>query len=142
MLEPLTLNRAAAGGAVFFFMNEASKSVPVVITRHYDFLLWLMPLVAKFPRSHRFVLGDRIQNQALDVLENLIEAAYSRDKRNALKQAGVGVETLRYLIRCAHDLQLLEPRRYHHASRQLDEIGRMIGGWWRSRGNETARPSV
>ena len=36
------------------------------------FLLWLIPAVEKFPRSQKFLLGDRIQNAALDVLERLI----------------------------------------------------------------------
>jgi len=41
-------------------------TVPVVITKHYDLLMWLLQQVPKFPRSHKFVLGDRIQNHALD----------------------------------------------------------------------------
>ncbi|MCK6451062.1 MAG: four helix bundle protein [Alphaproteobacteria bacterium] len=40
----------------------------------YRFLLWLVPAVEKFPRSQKFLLGDRIQATALDVLERLIEA--------------------------------------------------------------------
>jgi hypothetical protein len=35
----------------------------------YRFLLWLVPTVEKFPRSQKFLLGDRIQTTALDVLE-------------------------------------------------------------------------
>ena len=38
----------------------------------YQFLLWLIPAVEKFPRSQKFLLGDRIQNAALGVLERLI----------------------------------------------------------------------
>ena len=39
----------------------------------YQFMLWLIPTVEKFPRSQKFLLGDRF-NTALDVLERLIEA--------------------------------------------------------------------
>ncbi len=31
------------------------------VTRAYDLLLWLVQHVEKFPRSHRFVLGERIE---------------------------------------------------------------------------------
>ena len=31
----------------------------------YRFLLWLVPTVEKFPRSQKFLLGDRIQATAL-----------------------------------------------------------------------------
>ncbi len=109
------------------------STVPIVITKHYDLLLWLMKQVPKFPRSHKFLLGDRIQNQALDVLECLIEAAYSKHKQAPLKRAGLAMETLRYLIRCAHDLEFLDQRRYQFVVSQIDEIGRMIGGWKRAR---------
>ena len=34
----------------------------------YRFMLWLVPTVEKFPRSQKFLLGDRIQSTALDVL--------------------------------------------------------------------------
>src|SRR4051812_2058784 len=44
----------------------------------YRFLLWLIPAVEKFPRSQKFLLGDRIQNAGLEVLERLIEATYTR----------------------------------------------------------------
>ena len=37
----------------------------VVITRTYDFILWSCDHVSKFPRNHRFVLGDVISFEAL-----------------------------------------------------------------------------
>jgi hypothetical protein len=40
----------------------------------YRFILWLVPTVEKFPRSQKFLLGDRIQSTALDVLEGVVEA--------------------------------------------------------------------
>ena len=32
-------------------------------------MLWLMPTIEKFPRSQKFLLGDRMQGAALDILE-------------------------------------------------------------------------
>ena len=34
------------------------------------FVPWLVPTVNRFPKSQRFLLGDRIQNAAIDVLED------------------------------------------------------------------------
>jgi hypothetical protein len=45
----------------------------------YQFILWLIPTLEKFPRSRRFLLGDRIQTTALDMLECLVEATYTRE---------------------------------------------------------------
>ncbi|MEM6625101.1 MAG: diversity-generating retroelement protein Avd [Pseudomonadota bacterium] len=93
------------------------------------FLRWLIPAVEKFPRSQKFLLGDRIQGTALDVLERLIDATYSRERAPALKAANLGLEKLRHLFRLAYDLRHLDPRRYEFAAREIDKVGRLIGGW-------------
>ena len=83
----------------------------------------------RFPRRQKFLLGDRIQNAALDVLESLIEATYTRRREPLLARANLGIEKLRFLFRLATDLELLDPRRYEHAARALDETGRKVGAW-------------
>ena len=59
----------------------------------YRFVLWLVPTVEKFPRRQRFLLGDRLQATALDVLERLVEATYTRDRRRHLDAANLGIES-------------------------------------------------
>ena len=93
------------------------------------FLVWLVPAVEGFPRSQKFMLGDRIQSTALDVLERLIEATYSRARDSAIAEANLGLEKLRILMRLAKELRHLDARRYEHAARAIDEVGRMVGGW-------------
>ena len=58
----------------------------------YQFVLWLVPTVERFPRSQRFLLGDRLQTTALDVLERLIEATYTRARRPHPAAANLGIE--------------------------------------------------
>ena len=91
------------------------------------FLRWLVPTVEKFPRAQKFLLGDRIQSTALDVLEQLIDATYGRERAGALRTANLGIEKLRHLVRLAFDLRHLDERRYEYAARELDNIGRRIG---------------
>lgn len=55
------------------------------ITKLYDLLLWMIPKLEKFPRSQKFLLGERIETLMLDILERLIEAAYSRSKTAPLR---------------------------------------------------------
>jgi hypothetical protein len=38
----------------------------------YQFIVWLVPTVEKFPRSQKHLLGDRIEATALDVLQALV----------------------------------------------------------------------
>lgn len=95
----------------------------------YRLMAWLIPTIDKFPRGQKFLLGDRIQGIALDVLEHLIEATFTRARLTALQQANLGLEKLRVMIRLAHELHHIDSRRYEHAARQIDEVGRLIGGW-------------
>lgn len=98
----------------------------------YRFMLWLVPTVEKFPRSQKFLLGDRIQMTALDVVERLVEATYTRARRDKLLAANLGIEKLRLLFRLATEMRYLDTRRYEHAARSLDDVGRLVGGWLRS----------
>jgi hypothetical protein len=120
-------------------MTDNSKRTGVAIEAHYQFLTWLMPTVEKFPRSHKFTIGDRIQTTALDVLEALVEATYTRERTQHLRRANLGIEKLRFLLRLSADLRLLDRRRYEHAARMLDETGRLIGGWMKAHGASTDR---
>lgn len=44
-------------------------------------------MLETLPRNHKFPLGERIYTAALDVLDRLIEATYSRDATPMLLQA-------------------------------------------------------
>lgn len=110
-------------------MQSVSRQTAPVLEKMYQFLLWLVPTVEKFPRAQKFLLGDRIQGGALDVLEGLVEAAYSKGRGPILARVNLALEKLRYLFRLAKDLHCLDLRRYEFSARALEEIGRMVGGW-------------
>ncbi len=58
-------------------------ALPAAVTKAYDIVFWIVNHVGKYPRSHRFVLGDRIENKMLTVLELLLRAAYSREENGS-----------------------------------------------------------
>ncbi|MFH0901541.1 MAG: diversity-generating retroelement protein Avd [Pseudomonadota bacterium] len=109
-----------------------TAELPVII-KTYDLLVKLVPWVAKFPRSHRFVLGERIENNLYDIFDNLIAARYSREPEPILRQVNVDLEKLRFRIRLANDIQAMSVKQYEQASAALLEVGRMVGGWLRAR---------
>ncbi len=45
-------------------MNDSRQHAGIAMERAYRFLLWLMPVVDKFPRSQKYLMGDRIQSLA------------------------------------------------------------------------------
>ena len=102
---------------------------PKIVTKAYDVTSWLLQQVNTFPRAHRFVLGDRSANTALDILEGWVEASHLRDKRAVLGVVNLKLERLRYLIRMSKDLQVLSLRKYEYVTREINEVGAMLGGW-------------
>jgi hypothetical protein len=48
------------------------------------------------------------------------------------KESNLTLEILRFQIRLAEDLQCLKIESYGFASKAIDEIGRLAGGWPRS----------
>jgi hypothetical protein len=98
----------------------------------YQLVRWLIPVLDAMPRRQKFQLGDRLQTAALDVLDTLVEAAYTRDRIGLLQRANLGLEKMRFWIRLAHDLELMDFRRYEHAARLIDALGRQVGGWLRA----------
>ncbi len=123
-------------------MADAAQITGPALEAHFQFILWLIPAVEKFPRGQKFLLGDRIQTTALDVLECLVEATYTRDRRSLLARANLGIEKLRFFFRLAVELKHLDRRRYEFAARALDEIGRLVGGWRKSQDAKTAEPTL
>jgi hypothetical protein len=104
-----------------------------VIVKTYDLILWSCEHTSRFPQSHRFVLGERIERSLYDLLETLIQAKYTRERTLLLEQANLKLEILRFQVRLAKDLQCLRTNSYEFASKQIDEIGKLVGGWRRPR---------
>src|SRR3954452_8773002 len=104
-----------------------------IITKTYDLILWSCNHKSKFPRNHRFVLGERMERNLYTLLETLIRAKYTKNRQRLLEDANLTLEVLRFPMRLAKDLQCLKVNSYGFAARSIDEIGRLVGGWLRSR---------
>jgi hypothetical protein len=100
-----------------------------IFTKTYDMLRWLLPQTVKFPRQQRFVLAAAVQQTALRLQEQLIEAAYAAHPLPHLREADVTLAKLRTYLRLCRDLELLKFNQYEHGARMLNEIGRLLGGW-------------
>jgi hypothetical protein len=107
-------------------------AAPVIALRMEGLLTWTAERVAKFPRDHKFTVGDRLLETCLDIMAALTEAAYRRDKQAVLAAASRGLVRARILSRLARVLLCLSEAQHLHFVRESDEVGRMLGGWIRS----------
>ena len=123
-----------------------TDGMPVAVTQTYDLVKWLLPKVESMPRAYKFTVGERLSANGLDLLTTLVEAAYSRQKDGLLEQANRKINSTRYLLRLAKDLNMMSGDSWAFSAEKLDEIGRIapLSGSQRRPGhppNAIARPS-
>jgi len=103
-----------------------------VYVRASDLTLDLMARCEKLPRSQRPVLGDRIQLEAIEVLNDISTAIlFPEERAEHLMRADKSLLRLRLAVRLAGDRQLFGEREMRFVMERIDVIGRMIGGWRR-----------
>jgi hypothetical protein len=114
-------------------MKDPRPQSPLFV-RTYDFLLWLIPLTLKFPKSQRFLLAERLSKMALDFYDLILEAVMEPERQaELLDRADRLLAKIRLYTRLSYDLHCISLGQLEHAARLTDEIGRLIGGWKRGR---------
>ena len=109
--------------------QERKLTIPIVVEKHYQMILWLLPKIANFPKDQRFLLADRIENLVLDILELLVKAVYQKEKRALLIEVNLKLDILRFMVRIAKDMKYINIKAYDFFCRSAIEIGKMTGGW-------------
>ena len=109
-------------------MSDGNADLPIFV-KWIDFLKWLLLTTEKFPKKVRFTFSDRINNLALSIVEDLVEARYSRQKMTSLRKINLSLEKLRILLRICYESKYLPHKAYEHAMYSLNEVGKMLGGW-------------
>lgn len=100
----------------------------------YDMIKYGNQCILQFPKSERFALGNEIKQSMYKMLRLISVANRSRNKRPLLTELDVELDVLRAFVRLASDpdTRYLTIKKYEHWSKQLSEIGRMIGGWMKT----------
>jgi len=116
-------------------MNDTNESI---ILKTYNLLKLSIPILNNFPKSQKFVLGDRIQCLISDILDKLIEAYYApaNEKRDLLNTTNVLLVKLRYYFRLCYDLGFIHSIKFGEFAAQIEEIGKMVDGWLKAIKNE------
>ena len=67
-----------------------------IIQDFYDFMLWMIQHIEKYPRHHRYSLGVAMENRMQKILELLLKAKYRREKKTILNDVNIELEILRF----------------------------------------------
>ena len=104
----------------------------------YELMLYTNPELDQFPRSQRRLADDIIATM-LSILRLVITLENKHYKKTTLGDLDNEVDVLRHLVRLAADPNYMRSRKpclpirkYENISRKINEIGCMIGGYYKS----------
>lgn len=105
-----------------------------IFKKSYDLYKTFYGYRTDVSKQDRYTIWQRSENTILDVLESILLASQSSkaEKLPFLESASVKLNLLRVLIRLTKDVKAIDNKRYVALETNIDEIGRMLGGWIRS----------
>jgi len=57
-----------------YLMEKKDIKEITALTKVYSLLLWLIPVLEKFPRTQKFMLGDRIESFLMDIMDLIMRS--------------------------------------------------------------------
>jgi len=109
----------------------------------YDLCLHIEQAVRKFPRYQKYTMGTDLREGARRVLKLIVRANARRDRAPTLLEVREEVESLKAVLRLAHDVQAFASlKSFEHAVVLAVEVAKQNEGWLKqqqARGNEVGR---
>lgn len=87
--------------------------------------------IVHIPKIHRYTFGGKIDHLFLDTLELLFRAQYTKPETKVQYLTAIigKVDLLKFFLQIGWENKLIDQKKYASISRELQEIGRMLGGW-------------
>ena len=118
--------------------NNATQEDFWTKNKVYELLLYAGPQLEQFPKSQR-VLANDIRATMLQILRLVVTLENKHYKKTTLGDLDNEVDVLRHLVRLAADPEYMRDKKpclpmkkYEQMSNKINEIGRMIGGYYKS----------
>ncbi len=106
------------------------KILPLLQKLKTVYILWY-GYYQILPKLHRHSLGQKIDMLFVDIMEAISSASFliKEDKLPWIRLATRKTDTLKVLLMVLWETKSLPDKKYITLSLQLDEVGKMLGGW-------------
>lgn len=126
--------------------DEATQEDFKTKNKVYELLKYAGPQLEQFPKSQR-VLANDIRATMLQILRLVVTLENKHYKKTTLGELDNEVDVLRHLVRLAADPEYMRDKKpclpmkkYEQMSKKINEIGKMIGGYYKPlNGNPAAK---
>ncbi|MFH1648900.1 MAG: four helix bundle protein [Patescibacteria group bacterium] len=104
--------------------------LPIIKHTKDSYLVWF-DYFQKLPKIHRYTLGLKIDNLFIEIIEGLSAASFSKssEKQTPIKNTIRKNDTLKVLMMILWESKSIDNKKYIILSKQLNELGKMLGGW-------------
>jgi len=95
------------------------------------YLIWF-GYYKDLPKLHKHSLGQKIDKYFIDIIEVVSFASFLKkdEKASYVRLAIRKLDTLKILLMVLWETKTLDHKKYILLSVKLDEIGKMLGGWY------------
>lgn len=112
--------------------THTSYSIDIpIFTKLYSFYKDLFAALKLFPQKDRYTLGQKLETITLEVFELIsrVQLYPKEQKIDILIQMSSKIDLLKVLLRLSNENKVLNTKIYLLLQEQLQEIGKMAGGW-------------
>lgn len=104
--------------------------VPITQRLVAGYKLWRI-IHEHIPKKSKFTMGSKIDSLFLEVIEMTYVASYlsGEQKTPYLQTAIKRLDVLKFFLYVAWDAKDIDNKKYIAISEEVNEIGRMTGGW-------------
>jgi hypothetical protein len=113
------------------FQSHSQSDFPPVIEHAKNaYKCWIL-IERNLPKCERYGLGQKVDFLFTDLLDILQKASFSpiESKISLLGQSLSIIDSLRFFIQLCWEIKLIPPKQFTVIGQEIEEIGRMIGGW-------------
>lgn len=111
----------------------ADLDIPI-FKKAYDLYRLLYGYRLDIAKQDRYAVWQRSEDCVLDVIEKILLASQlsKEEKLPHLEHASARLNLLRVFVRLMKDAEIIDNQKYVAIESEVDEVGRMLGGWIKS----------
>lgn len=95
----------------------------------YDLLMEIFELVKHFPREYKYTVGEKLKDEALEMIMNIYRANTRQQKKDTLQNAREHLEVVRLLLRLTKDMKQININRFVDVNKKIENISKQLTGW-------------
>lgn len=104
----------------------------IIYQKTLESLKYAYIALKQFPKSEKFSLAAEVRSSYYKIIKLIIEANRKTKKLTDLFTLDTELVFLKSLIHLSHELKFIDVKKYEVLSKQLVEIGKILGGWIKS----------